>query len=298
MSTTRQMSIRTSPLPSWSIDMQPHGEVVALTALVRRVVAPNPGPMTGPGTNTYIVGNTDLVGVDPGPAEPSHVDAILGCVGDQLRFIACTHTHPDHSPAAALLAEATGAELIGRVTADDRHQDLTFQPADQIEDDDIIPGSDWTLRAIRTPGHVDNHACFLLEEEGMVFAGDHIMNGSTVVIVPPGGNMSDYIASLRGLLDYDVKVVAPGHGELIPDCRGEVEKLVRHRLMREAKVAAALDNDPQSLDRLVVSVYDDVDPMMHEWAKLSLLAHLIKLEGEGRTLKTPVSGVDHWQLAE
>ena len=280
--------------------MQPHGEVRSLSTRVRRIVAPNPGPMTGPGTNTYVVGETDLVVVDPGPAEPSHIDAILDCVGDcvgdQLKFIACTHTHPDHSPAASRLAEATGATLIGRVTADDRHQDLTFQPAAQIEDDDCIAGDRWTLRAIRTPGHVDNHVCFLLEEEGMVFAGDHIMNGSTVVIVPPGGNMAHYIASLRRLLDYDVKVVAPGHGELIPDCRGEVEKLVRHRLMREAKVASALDSAPQSLDGLVVTVYNDVDPVMHEWAKLSLLAHLIKLEGEGRTLKSNVDGVDHWAL--
>ena len=277
--------------------MQPHGEVRTLSGRVRRIVAPNPGPMTGPGTNTYIVGESDLVRVDPVPAVASHVDAILACVGDRLRYIACTHTHPDHSPAAAVVADATGAELIGRTTADDRLQDLRFQPASQIDDDECIAGQDWTLRAIRTPGHVDNHVCYLLEEEGMVFAGDHIMNGSTVVIVPPGGNMADYIASLRRLLDYQVKVVAPGHGELIQDCRCEVEKLVRHRLMREAKVFAALDQRPQSLDELVVNVYDDVDPMMHEWAKLSLLAHLIKLEGEGKTLKTPVSGADHWQRA-
>ncbi len=276
--------------------MQLHGEVLSLSTRVRRIVAPNPGPMTGPGTNTYVVGETDLAVVDPGPAEPSHIDAILHCVGDRLKFIACTHTHPDHSPAAVRLAEATDATMIGRVTADHRHQDLTFQPAAQIEDDDCIAGDGWTLRAIRTPGHVDNHVCFLLEEEGMVFAGDHIMNGSTVVIVPPGGNMADYIASLRRLLDYNVKVIAPGHGELIPDCRGEVEKLVRHRLMREAKVASALESAPQSLDVLVATVYDDVDPVMYEWAKLSLLAHLIKLEGEGRTLKLTVEGVDHWVL--
>ena len=277
--------------------MQPHGEVRSLSARVRRILAPNPGPMTGPGTNTYVVGETELVVVDPGPAEPSHIEAILDCVGDRLKFIACTHTHPDHSPAAARVAEATGATLIGRVTADDRHQDLTFQPAAQIEDDDCISGDGWTLRAIRTPGHVDNHVCFLFEEEGMVFAGDHIMNGSTVVIVPPGGNMADYIASLRRLLEYDVKVVAPGHGELITDCRDEVEKLVRHRLMREAKVASALESVPQSLDGLVVTVYDDVNPLMHEWAKLSLLAHLIKLEGERRALRSTVEGVDHWVLA-
>ncbi len=277
--------------------MQAHGEVKVLSQRVRRIVAPNPGPMTGPGTNTYVVGETDLVVVDPGPAEPSHIDAILNCVGDRLRYIACTHTHPDHSPAAAVLADATGATLVGRTTADDRHQDLSFQPASQIEDDDCVTGEGWTLRAIRTPGHVDNHVCYLLDEEGVVFAGDHIMNGSTVVIVPPGGNMAHYIASLRRLLDYDVKVVAPGHGELIPDCRGEVEKLVRHRLLREAKVVGALSDQAQSLDDLVVTVYDDVDPMMHEWAKLSLLAHLIKLGDERRTVKTAEGGIDRWQLA-
>ena len=277
--------------------MQAHGEVKVLSQRVRRIVAPNPGPMTGPGTNTYVVGENDLVVVDPGPAEPSHIDAILNCVGDRLRYVACTHTHPDHSPAAAVLADATGATLVGRTTADDRHQDLSFQPASQIEDDECVTGEGWTLRAIRTPGHVDNHVCFLLDEEGVVFAGDHIMNGSTVVIVPPGGNMAHYIASLRRLLDYDVKVVAPGHGELIPDCRGEVEKLVRHRLLREAKVVGALSDQAQSLDDLVVTVYDDVDPMMHEWAKLSLLAHLIKLEDERRTRKTAQEGVDRWQLA-
>lgn len=276
--------------------MQAHGEVRALSSRVRRIVAPNPGPMTGPGTNTYIVGHRDLVVVDPGPAEPSHVEAILACVGDQLRFIACTHTHPDHSPAAALLAQATGAELVGRVTADDQHQDLTFRPARQIEDDECLSGTDWTLRAIRTPGHVDNHVCFLLEEEGMVFAGDHIMNGSTVVIVPPGGDMADYIASLKRLLEYEVSVVAPGHGELIDDCRAEVEKLVRHRLMREAKVAAALTGQTQSLDELVVNVYDDVPEVMHEWAKRSLLAHLIKLEAEERAERCSTGGVDRWQV--
>ena len=274
--------------------MQPHGEVRVLSDRVRRIVAPNPGPMTGPGTNTYVVGETDLAVIDPGPAIDSHVDAILDCVGDRLRYVVCTHTHPDHSPGAAVIAARTGAALIGRTTEDDRHQDLTFQPSAQIEDDDCVAGEDWTLRAIRTPGHVDNHVCYLLEEEGVVFAGDHIMNGSTVVIVPPGGNMADYITSLKRLLDYDVQTVAPGHGDLIPDCRAEVEKLVRHRLMREAKVARALAPAPQSLDTLVVSVYDDVDPAMHEWAKLSLLAHLIKLEGEGLTVRSADQGEASW----
>jgi len=274
--------------------MQPHGEVRALSPRVRRIVAPNPGPMTGPGTNTYVIGDTELAVIDPGPAIPSHVEAILACVGERLRYVVCTHTHPDHSPGAAVLAAKTGATLVGRVTADDRHQDLTFQPEAQVEDDARIAGDGWTLRAIRTPGHVDNHVCYLLEEEGVVFAGDHIMNGSTVVIVPPGGSMAHYIASLKRLLEYDVRTVAPGHGDLIPDCRAEVEKLVRHRMMREAKVARALVLEPQSLDTLVVSVYDDVDPAMHEWAKLSLLAHLIKLESEGRSVRSSVAGEERW----
>jgi len=250
--------------------------------------------MTGPGTNTYVIGDTELAVIDPGPAIPSHVEAILACVGERLRYVVCTHTHPDHSPGAAVLAAKTGATLVGRVTADDRHQDLTFQPEAQVEDDARIAGDGWTLRAIRTPGHVDNHVCYLLEEEGVVFAGDHIMNGSTVVIVPPGGSMAHYIASLKRLLEYDVRTVAPGHGDLIPDCRAEVEKLVRHRMMREAKVARALVLEPQSLDTLVVSVYDDVDPAMHEWAKLSLLAHLIKLESEGRSVRSSVAGEERW----
>lgn len=277
--------------------MQVHGEVRVLSERVRRIVAPNPGPMTGPGTNTYIVGETDLAVIDPGPAVDTHMDAILDCVGDRLRYVVCTHTHPDHSPGAAVLAAQTGATLVGRTTTDDRHQDLTFQPPAQIEDDDCVKGEGWTLRAIRTPGHVDNHVCYLLEEEGVVFAGDHIMNGSTVVIVPPGGSMAHYIASLKRLLDYDVRKVAPGHGDLIPDCRAEVEKLVRHRLMRETKVARALAPAPQSLDTLVLSVYDDVDSAMHEWAKLSLLAHLIKLESEGQTVRSSDRGEDLWSSA-
>ena len=173
--------------------------------------------------------------------------------------------------------------MIGAVTADDRHQDLTFNPDIHLTHDATFSGPDWTIRGVATPGHVDNHFCFLLEEEGIVFAGDHIMNGSTVVIVPPGGNMKAYIDSLKRLLDYDVRAIAPGHGDIIPDCRGEVEKLVRHRLMREAKVVAALQREgPIAIESLVVSVYDDVPVAMHPWAQLSLLAHLLKLEVEER----------------
>jgi len=269
------------------------GLIHPLSDRVRRLVAPNPGPMTGAGTNTYLIGNAgDVAVLDPGPAIEAHVEAILAAAGDDISRVVCTHTHPDHSPAAALLADRLGVPMIGAVSSDDRHQDKTFRPDRQLADGDAMAGQGWTLRAIATPGHVDNHFCFLLEEEGLVFAGDHIMNGSTVVIVPPGGDMQAYISSLRKLLDYPVTAIAPGHGEIIPDCRAEVEKLVRHRLMRERKVLSGLQKTgPADLDTLVVTVYDDVDPALHEWAKLSMLAHLIKLDREAQARE--VNGL--WQ---
>ena len=262
------------------------GIVQQLSGRVRRLVAPNPGPMTGAGTNTYLIGTDDVAVLDPGPAIPEHIERIVEAGAGKITRLVCTHTHPDHSPAAAVIASRLGVPMIGAVTADDQHQDRSFAPDDQLTDGTVITGGDWQLRAIATPGHVDNHFCFLLEEEGMVFAGDHIMNGSTVVIVPPGGNMKAYIASLERLLDFPVSAIAPGHGEIIPDCRGEVEKLVRHRLMREAKVVAGLrQTGPATLDELVVVVYNDVDQSLHEWAKLSMLAHLIKLEEDGQAME-------------
>jgi len=228
---------------------------------------------------------------------PEHIEAIIATTGECITHVVCTHTHPDHSPAAAILAERLGVPMVGAVTEDDQHQDLTFRPDIALEPDTLITGNDWRLRAIHTPGHVDNHYCFLLEEEGMVFAGDHIMNGSTVVIVPPGGDMADYISSLKRLLDYDVTAIAPGHGDVINDCRAEVEKLVRHRLMREAKVISGLDRlGATHLDALVAVVYDDVQPALHEWAKLSLLAHLIKLKKDGKADVTASDTGDSWAL--
>jgi glyoxylase-like metal-dependent hydrolase (beta-lactamase superfamily II) len=278
--------------------MQPYGEAVVLSPLIRRLVAPNPGPMTGPGTNTYLVGHEQVAVIDPGPAIPEHIEAIVAAAGETITQIVCTHTHPDHSPAAVVLAKRLGVPMVGAVTADDQHQDVTFQPDLALTHDALIEGDDWRLRAIHTPGHVDNHYCFLLEEEGMVFAGDHIMNGSTVVIVPPGGDMAHYIASLQRLLDYEVTAIAPGHGDVITDCRAEVEKLVRHRLMREAKVVSALGRlGSANLDALVVVVYDDVQPALHEWAKLSLLAHLLKLEKEGRARAARSDVGDQWALS-
>ena len=272
-----------------------HGVPFRLSPLIRRLVAPNPGIMTGPGTNTYLIGNDEVAVLDPGPALPEHVDAILAAGEGRIRWIVCTHTHPDHSPAWQGVAAATGAQVIGALPADDRFQDDTFNPDWRIQHDEVLQAPEFRLRALHTPGHVSNHFCYLLEEEGVVFAGDHIMSSSTVVIVPPGGDMSAYIASLQLLLDYPVQRVAPGHGEMIDDCRAEVEHLVKHRLAREAKVVAGLEQTgPADLDTLVAVVYDDVDTERHEWAKLSMSAHLIKLADEGRARHDADAGI--WAL--
>ncbi len=265
-----------------------HGRAFTLSPLVRRLVAPNPGRMTGPGTNTYLVGSDEIAVVDPGPAIDEHVDAIVAAGEGRIRWILCTHTHADHSPAWQSLAEATGAEVLGALPWDDSFQDDTFAPDIELSHDYLLDTAGFRLRALHTPGHVGNHYCFLLEDEGMLFAGDHIMAGSTVVIVPPSGDMKAYIESLHLLLDYPLQVIAPGHGDLIHAPREEVERLVEHRLQRERKVVAGL----QQLGRadagaLVKVVYDDVDPALHQWARLSLWAHLIKLAQEARADEYP-----------
>ena len=269
-----------------SSDMLEHGVPWRLSQRVQRLVAPNPGAMTGPGTNTYLLGDREIVVLDPGPAIDSHIEAILDAGQGRIRYIVCTHTHPDHSPAWQAVAEASGATVIGALPAGDNHQDETFRPDIELQHDYVLQTPELSLLALHTPGHVSNHYCFLLEEERMLFAGDHIMNGSTVVIIPPGGDMQAYIASLRMLLDYPIDSIAPGHGELIEDSRHEIEHLVAHRLGREEKVLAGLEQTGAcDLDALVKVVYDDVDPALHPWAKLSMEAHLIKLERESRAIR-------------
>lgn len=277
--------------------MLDHGVPFRLNSRVRRIVAPNAGVMTGPGTNTYLLGDEEVAVLDPGPAEQSHIDAILKAAGDRIRWIVCTHTHPDHSPAWQAVAEATGAEVIGASPPDDMFQDKTFVPGSELQHDDVLATSEFTLRAVHTPGHVGNHFCFFLEEEQMMFAGDHIMNGSTVVIIPPSGDMKAYIESLQLLLRYPLRLIAPGHGEVMEDSKAVVEWLINHRLKREAKVIACLRQlGRTSVDDLVTVVYDDVDSSLHKMAKLSLSAHLIKLHQENRALQHKAD--DAWEMLE
>ncbi len=263
-----------------------HGVPFQLNSRVRRIVAPNPGVMTGPGTNTYLLGTEQVAVLDPGPAEQSHIDAILDTAGDRIRWVIATHTHPDHSPAWKAIAEATGAHVMGGAAPDDMFQDDTFNPDQDLKHDDVLATDEFTLRAVHTPGHVGNHFCFFLEEERMMFAGDHIMNGSTVVIIPPSGDMKDYIESLQLLMKYPLEYIAPGHGDVMENSAEVVAWLIKHRLGREKKVIDGLHKlRKASVDDLVTVVYDDVDTSLHKMAKLSLTAHLIKLQQEHRAVE-------------
>jgi glyoxylase-like metal-dependent hydrolase (beta-lactamase superfamily II)/8-oxo-dGTP pyrophosphatase MutT (NUDIX family) len=254
-----------------------------LDRYVTRLTAPNPGAMTGPGTNTYLVGEAEIAVIDPGPALEAHIAKILETGAGRIRWILTTHTHMDHSPASAALKAATGAQVLGRRAPAGASQDQGYAPDRILADGDRVVLGNLHLRAIHTPGHASNHLCYLLEETRMLFTGDHVMQGSTVVINPPDGDMRAYLASLDKLLAEDIAIIAPGHGYLIGAPHKEVKRLVAHRFAREAKVAAALRRRGEaSVEELVPDVYDDVSPKLHPVAMRSLTAHLDKLVAEGR----------------
>ena len=260
-----------------------HGELIRVSPNVRRITATNASRMTGPGTNSYVIGREELALVDPGPVEDAHIEAIIKLCGDKLKWVLVTHTHRDHSPAAKPIADATGAELIGNVIDNDGFQDDSFTHARTLHQDDTIETEEFTMRALLSPGHVSNHICYLVEQDRLLMTGDHVMAGSTVVIIPPAGNMKHYIESLQRMLDYDIEYFAPGHGDLIANPHDEIRHLIAHRLKREEKVFDALQKiSPTAVIDLVPVVYDDVDPALHGMAAKSLHAHLIKLELDGR----------------
>jgi glyoxylase-like metal-dependent hydrolase (beta-lactamase superfamily II)/8-oxo-dGTP pyrophosphatase MutT (NUDIX family) len=265
----------------------PSGRVVQLSPRVRRLTAPNGSVMTGPGTNTYFIGDPGADAwavIDPGPADASHVDAILAAAPGPIRWILVTHTHRDHSPAAAALKARTGAPLFGKRARFSEWQDAAFAPDRELEHGERFPvGQQTTLRVIHTPGHASNHLCYLLEEERTLLTGDHVMQGSTVVINPPDGDMAAYIESLRALLRENLEWLAPGHGFLIERPADAIERLIKHRLGRENKVVEALRAlGPSEIPALLATVYDDVPLRMHPVAQRSLSAHLIKLAADGR----------------
>lgn len=261
---------------------------------VHRILGRNPGPMTGPGTNSYLVGSEQLCLIDPGPINPQQTQSFLDALaGRTLSYILVTHTHGDHSPAAMPLAQETGAALVGLKAPDAMGQDHSFNPSSDWHHGDVIELEDFSLQCLHTPGHVSNHFCYLLREEGLLFTGDHVLQGTTPVILPPDGDMADYFESLNMLLTMDLKYLAPGHGDLMDDPKAEINQLLDHRRKREAKIVSALQKiHPASMDELVLLVYDDVAQHLIPWAKKTLLAHLYKLEKEGKAQQSE----ERWQI--
>jgi len=272
--------------------MQP-GRTRRLNDSIRRLVAPNPGLMTGPGTNTYFIGSTEVAVVDPGPSIDRHIEQILADAGGEIRYIVATHTHPDHSPAVAPLAERTGATIVGLPPPDGPQQDKTFSPELEPDDGDALVVDGIRMEFLHTPGHASNHLCVFLPGCGWLLTGDHIINGSTVVIDPPDGSMSAYLASLRRLRALPPEAIGGGHGDVFEQPLEAIDWLIDHRLSREKKVVESLARHPGGrLSDLVRYAYDDVDERLHKLAQRSLLAHLVKLEEDGAARRDG----DRWSL--
>jgi recombination protein RecT len=274
---------------------------VPLLRNVQRLTAPNPGVMTGPGTNSYLVGDpaTGYIAIDPGPADPEHLDKLWRAAGGDIRMIVCTHSHADHAPGAAplqaLCVQAGRAQppILGLPSAPTARAASTFTPDRSLQNHELLTLSGLapdgkithTLQVIHTPGHAANHLCLLLVEDALLFSGDHILNGSTTVVDPPDGNMADYLDSLDRLdavcAEHGVEFILPAHGYVLGDARGAIAKLKAHRLAREAKVLAAMQALPQgSMDDWVRHAYDDVPPRMWPVAQRSLLAHVERIRSQ------------------
>ena len=280
----------------------PYGQVDQLSPLVRRVLACNPSPFTYTGTGTYIVGTGTVAVIDPGPATPEHIAALIAAVaGETVSHILVTHTHMDHSPAAPALQAATAAPIMGcapLVLSDDGPRadagfDASYAPDRVMADGDSVRGPGWTLSAVATPGHTSNHLCFALAEARALFSGDHVMGWSTTVVAPPDGDMAAYMASLRLLLDRDDAVYYPTHGAPVTDPQRFVRGLITHRKQREGQILRLLGDGTQAIPAMVATMYAGVDPRLHPAAGRSVLAHLIDL----RTRGVVAEAGDSWRLA-
>ena len=278
---------------------------VPLLRNVQRLTAPNPGVMTGPGTNSYLVGDpaTGFIAIDPGPADAEHLDKLWRAAGGDICMIVCTHSHPDHSPGAAPLqalcvqAGRAAPPILGLPSAPTARAASAFTPDRALQNNELLAlmgkapegKITHTLQVIHTPGHAANHLCLLLQEDGLLFSGDHILNGSTTVIDPPDGNMADYLDSLDRLdalcAEHNVEFILPAHGHVlggpINGARSAIAKLKAHRLAREAKVLAAMQALPDgSMEDWVQHAYDDVPPRMWPVAQRSLLAHVERIRSQ------------------
>ena len=266
-------------------------EPVRLLRNVTRLTAPNPGVMTGPGTNSYLVGDPDTgyIAIDPGPNEPGHLQRLWRAAGGDIRMIVCTHSHPDHSPGARPLQAMCKVQppILGLSSAATARPASEFRPDRELHNAQQLSvtgaGMQHRLEVLLTPGHAANHLCLVLLDDGLLFSGDHVLNGSTTVIDPPDGNMTDYLASLDALNAacdrHAIEFILPAHGYVLGSAKDAITRLKAHRLQREAKVMAAMLSCPNgSMDDWVALAYDDVPQRMWPVAQRSLLAHVQRLE--------------------
>jgi len=273
----------------------PTGLVTRPEPLVRRVLAPNASPYTYTGTQTYLVGDERaVVVIDPGPAEEAHLGALAAAIGSaRVIAIACTHTHRDHSPAAAPLSARTGAPIIGcaALTMEDDGPradaafDVDYRPDRVLADGEQLTGPGFTLTAVATPGHTSNHLCFALEETGALFTGDHVMGWSTSVVAPPDGDMGDYMNSLQRLYDRQDRIYYPAHGEPIENPRQFVRSMIGHRRQRERQILKLLGEEVRAVPAMVARMYAGLDPRLVGAAGRSVLAHLLDLERRGLVVR-------------
>lgn len=270
-------------------------KVVDLSPLVRRIVAGNPSPFTFTGTCSYIVGRGTVAVIDPGPALPAHIDALLEALsGETVSHIVVTHTHMDHSPGARLLKEATGAPIVGcgphlaaRPLAEGEANtmegsgDKAYRPDRQMREGDVIAGPGWTLQAIDTPGHTANHLAFALPEEEALFSADHVMAWSTTIVGPPDGSMTDFMASLEKLRGRSERIYWPGHGGPVREPQRFLRALIGHRRAREASILSRLKAGDRSIGEIVPAIYPGLKPALLGAAGLSTFAHLEDLVVRG-----------------
>jgi glyoxylase-like metal-dependent hydrolase (beta-lactamase superfamily II) len=284
----------------------PAGQVVPVTPLVRRVVAPNPSAFTFTGTCTYIIGRGEVAILDPGPDSPEHVATLLQAVaGETVSHVVVTHTHRDHSPAAAAVKAATGARIvgcaphraarplhIGEINPLDASADMDFVPDHALADGAIVSGRNWTLTALATPGHTANHLAFALKEDALLFSGDHVMAWATSIVAPPDGAMGDYIHSLERLGRREERVYLPGHGGAVRDAPAFVRDYLDHRIARETAILRGLDRAAETIPDLVRGIYIGLDPRLVGAASLTVLAHLEHLVETGRVTTDGPPAID------
>jgi glyoxylase-like metal-dependent hydrolase (beta-lactamase superfamily II) len=287
------------------LDLAP-GQVEEVRPGVRRLLANNPGPFTFKGTLSYIVGRGEVAIIDPGPLDEAHVAALLDAVrGETVTHVFVTHTHRDHSPAAAPLKAATGAKTyaegphrasrplnIGEAKPLDSAGDRDFRPDVALADGEVVAGSGWALEAVATPGHTANHMAFALVDTDVLFSGDHVMAWSTPVVAPPDGAMSDYMASLEKLTRRSETLYFPGHGGAVRDAPAFVRHYIRHRRAREAAILEELAKGPADIPALVAGIYVGLDPRLVRAAGLSVLAHLEDLTARGATATDGAPAID------